>query len=191
MYDADIRQSLRAEVERRHCNDANTKIVEELGLRQGEVRVDVAVVNGVLKGYEIKSPADTLRRLPTQVEVYSQVLDFATIVLAEVHRKDAYEIIPAWWEVIVATGAADGTTVSLELVRDGYANPCVDKRALAELLWHAETMDMLRSKGAHRGLSRAPRSFAWDRLVECCSLDEIRDAVRSRIKGRLPRRAAR
>lgn len=88
MYDADIRRSLRSKVEAIHKDDPTTTIVDELGLRQGEVRVDLAVVNGVLKGYEIKSLADTLRRLPTQVSIYSQILDYASIVLAEEHRAD-------------------------------------------------------------------------------------------------------
>jgi hypothetical protein len=188
VHDADIRRSLRAEVEERHRGDPDTRILEELGLRQGQVRVDVAVVNGVLKGYEIKSLADTLRRLPMQVEVYSQVLDYATIVLADSHRADACSMIPPWWEVIVAVEETDG--VRLEPWRTGTPNPCVNRRALAELLWHAEAMELLRAKGEHRGLSGKPRGEAWDRVAQVCSTDEVRETVRARIKGRAARRSA-
>jgi hypothetical protein len=178
--DADIRCSLRADVEKKHGDDPGTRIIDELGLRQGLVRVDLAVVNGVLKGYEIKSLADTLRRLPGQVAVYSQVLDFATIVLAETHRKEASALIPKWWEVIVALQRPDG--IFLEVVRQGAMNKRVNKRALVELIWHEGALAMLRERDAHRGLSRKPRALAWDRLCECYSLDEVREAVRRRLK---------
>jgi hypothetical protein len=49
-------------------------MLDEFGLEHGEVRVDVAVINGELHGYEIKSERDTLERLPRQVKAYSAVL---------------------------------------------------------------------------------------------------------------------
>ncbi len=52
--------------------DADTLVVDELDLC-GLTRVDVAVVNGHLSGFEIKGSTDSLRRLPGQVTVYSQV----------------------------------------------------------------------------------------------------------------------
>lgn len=189
MYDADIRRTLRDLLDREHANEPDTRIFEELGLRQGEVRVDLAVVNGELKGYEIKSQADTLRRLPTQVRIYSQVLDFATIVLEENHREDALTIIPEWWEVLVATRCSN--EIRLERTRAGSRNERLNKRALAELLWHAEALDLLRAYDAHRGLSRQPRSYAWDRIAEVCELAVIREAVRRQLKGREAHRPAR
>lgn len=189
VYDQDIRRALRADVETKHRNDPDTRILDELGLRQGEVRVDLAVVNGVLKGYEIKSAADTLRRLPSQVRVYGEVLDFATIVLAEEHRDDALQLIPPWWEVFIAHGP--GPEIHLELAREGQTNPCINKRALAELLWHGQALALLRARDAHRGLARLPRARAWDRIAEVCSLDEIRAAVRRELKERQRRSAAR
>lgn len=187
MRDADIRRSLRAEVQERHRRDPETRIIDELGLCQGEVRVDVAVVNGALKGYEIKSLADTLRRLPVQVHVYSKVLDYATIVLAEAHRADACELIPDWWEVIIAIEDGDG--IRLEESRKGTMNPGIETRALAELLWHADALELLRGKGCHRGLSGKPRAYVWDRVAQVCSVDEVRDAVRAKLKERSARRS--
>ncbi len=85
MRDPDIRQKLRADIERQHRADPDTLIVDELGLCQGAVRVDLAVVNAALHGYEIKSERDTLVRLPGQQEGYSRALDFVTVVTAEGH----------------------------------------------------------------------------------------------------------
>jgi hypothetical protein len=187
VHDSDIRRPLRARIAAAHAGDPSTTVVEELGLRQGSVRLDVAVVNGSIKGYEIKSAADTLRRLPRQAAVYGQVVDEMCIVLAERHRRDAVEHVPSWWEIVVATRQDED--VVLTTVRAGARNPHVDGRALAELLWHAEAMALLRTKNATRGLSRACRSDAWDRVSEVCCLDEIRDAVRGRLKERSARRS--
>jgi hypothetical protein len=62
--DRDVRQALHRKVLKEHHGDANTLVVDELGLRHGTCRVDIAVVNGFIHGYEIKSDADTLERLP-------------------------------------------------------------------------------------------------------------------------------
>jgi hypothetical protein len=188
VYDVDIRRALHVEVEQIHRDDPDTRIIDELGLRQGEVRIDVAVVNGVLKGYEIKSVADTLRRLPSQIRVYSEVLDYATIVLSESHCAGALELVPLWWEVLVANDGGD--RVQLGTLRRGDLNPSINKRALAELLWHSDAIALLRRKGAYRGLARKPRSEAWDRIAEVCTLDEVREAVRRQLKGRQARRSA-
>ncbi len=189
VYDSDIRCSLRSRMASAHEGDPTTVILEELGLRQGSVRVDLAVVNGSLKGYEIKSAADTLKRLPSQAAVYNEVMDEMSIVLTERDRADALDAIPSWWEVVVAT--RDGEDVVLSTVREGGVNPSVDARALAELLWHPEAMQILRAKNAARGLSRAGRASAWDRIAQVCSLDEIREAVRARLKERAARRSGR
>src|SRR5438045_2701845 len=99
MRDIDIRLALRSSIEREHGGDADTRIVEELGLCQGIARVDLAVINGNVHGYEIKSEHDTLARLPAQTHTYNQVLDFVTIVTAPAHAHKIRCIVPKWWGV--------------------------------------------------------------------------------------------
>jgi len=60
------------------------------------------VVNGKLHGYEIKSDADTLKRLPAQAEVYSAVFDLVTIVVGEHHLDTVRAIVPEWWGIVKA-----------------------------------------------------------------------------------------
>src|SRR5271154_5741007 len=48
----------------------DTIILEEFALYGGINRADIAVLNGVSHGYEIKSDRDTLIRLPQQVQAY-------------------------------------------------------------------------------------------------------------------------
>ncbi len=85
MRDSDVRKALHSRVLRDHHNDPNTLVLNELGLRHGACRVDVAVVNGSLHGYELKSDMDTLERLPAQVGLYGKVLDKATLVVGARH----------------------------------------------------------------------------------------------------------
>src|SRR5688572_30584359 len=101
MRDRDIRTSLHQQLERAHRHYADeTLFIDELGLCQGNARIDLAVVNGSLSGYEIKSECDTLQRLPHQIEVYSRALDYITIVASETHIDKIIVLIPEWWGVI-------------------------------------------------------------------------------------------
>lgn len=180
--DEDIRQALRRELRRRHRSDRKTVLVEELGLCRHQVRVDLAVVNGVLHGYEIKSDRDSLRRLASQAEVYGLVLDRVTLVAGERHLDHALESLPNWWGITTAKTTARGP--SFAVVRRGRGNPGRSPRALAELLWLDESISLLKKRNASRGVLGKPRQQVWDRLCEVYSLDEIADAVRTRLKSR-------
>jgi hypothetical protein len=108
MRDIDIRRALRLEMLRLHGDESDTRIVEELGLCQGIARVDLAVVNGSVHGYEIKSEHDTLARLPSQTDVYNRALDFVTIVTAPAHAEKIGDIVPPWWGVWSVSQDKDG-----------------------------------------------------------------------------------
>ena len=180
MRDHDVRECLAVDLRRWHL-DRNTLFVDELDLG-GLVRVDIAAVNGALWGYEIKSVHDTLRRLPTQVEVYSKVLDYAALVVAECHHDHALDLLPDWWHVYVA--AADRNGVSLVLSRPGTRNPQVDPLQLAQLLWRDEALTELAERGLDRGVRSKPRRAIWQRLAETLELSELQRAVRLRLKSR-------
>ncbi|MBI4469784.1 MAG: hypothetical protein HY650_10750 [Acidobacteria bacterium] len=47
--EADIRAALHSRLHREHAREADTLLIEELGLCCGRVRIDVAVVNGLLR----------------------------------------------------------------------------------------------------------------------------------------------
>src|SRR5690242_4147837 len=75
MLDRDIRKALRERLVAEHGPEA--LIVDEFALCEGLVRADVCLVNGALSGFEIKSAADSLGRLPAQIAGYSRVFDYA------------------------------------------------------------------------------------------------------------------
>src|SRR3990172_5976308 len=98
--DAEIRSALRAHLRIEHRGEADTVIIEELGFCRGQVRIDLAVVNGFLHGYEIKSDRDSLRRLGVQIDYFSKVLDRATLVAGERHIEKTIDMVPGWWEIL-------------------------------------------------------------------------------------------
>ena len=61
--DLDIRSALHAKRLRRLKAKPDTLVIDELGLAHASSRIDVAVINGCIHGYEIKSAKDTLDRL--------------------------------------------------------------------------------------------------------------------------------
>lgn len=182
MRDADVRRALLEQLRAEH-SPADTLIVEELGLCQGSTRVDVAVINGELSGYEIKSASDTLVRFPRQQQLYSQILDRAWIVACDERLQELEATLPSWWGMIAIVSA---TTDGLELCvrRESSVNPCIDAAALAELLWRDEALALLSSRGVDRGVRTKGRRELWARVLEVYSLAELRDAVRAAIKAR-------
>lgn len=187
--DREIRAALRRRLETRHTRESDTVLIEELGLCRGTVRVDLVVVNGLVHGYEIKSDRDSLRRLASQVSLYSSVLDRATLVAGEGHLDRALNLVPAWWGVLRVERRRG--LLRLVQARRGTANPARNPRAIAELLWRDEALALLAERGASRGVRTKPRAAVWDRVCERVPPDEIAAAVRERLRARARNGSAR
>lgn len=164
-----------------HAAEPDTRYLDELDLC-GVVRVDVAVVNGTLSGYELKSDYDTLRRLPAQVRMYSEVLDRATLVVGERHRDHALAVLPDWWGVIVAQSVEAG--VNLVQLRPARWNDAVAPMSIARLLWRDEVLEELEARGLVHGVRSKPRWVLWERLATSVPTTELRALVRHRLKTR-------
>lgn len=182
MRDIDIRRALRQKMERLHYGLLDTKIVEELGLCQGIARVDLAVVNGSLHGYEIKSERDTLARLPGQTDIYNRALDFVTLVIAPTHSEKIGDIVPSWWGIWTAT--QDECGVRLEIFREHQKNPNIDPFSLAQLLWRDEALQALTDHGLANGMRSKPREELWRKLAADLTLEELGCIVRECLKRR-------
>lgn len=181
MRDADVRSALRMYLDEQHGDDPETLTVDELALC-GQVRIDVAVVNGSLAGYELKSERDTLRRLPNQASVYSRVFDEVTLVVARKHSDAAAPIVPTWWGLSEAHMVGD--TVHLEMTRPPAENPVIDPRWLVRLLWRDEALAALETHGLAKGIRSKPRTTLWERLAAELPLSELRSVVRESLKVR-------
>jgi hypothetical protein len=183
MKDIDVRRALYRKVLDEHQSQVDTIVLDELGLCQGAARVDVAVVNGRIHGFEIKSQADTLGRLPQQAEVYCATLDQVTLVLHESHLDEAKALVPDWWGLKVATSGRRGA-VHFHQHRVAKLNPHPDPVAIAGLLWAEEALAILTRHGMDRGVRSKPRKELYARLAERLPLETLRDEVRAALKQR-------
>lgn len=188
MRDADVRRVLRAEIDDAHHADPDTRIIEELALEHGTSRIDIAVINGEIHGYEIKSERDTLERLPRQIELYGLVMDRVTLVVGKRHFARAELSIPKWWGVKVAETVRG--EVYLTPKREGQLNPTPDPFTIAMLLWREEALAELEARNADKGVRSKPRSAMYERLTQVLGLEELRYAVRTRLKSRASWRSA-
>lgn len=139
-------------------------IVEELGICQGDVRVDIAVINCSFEGIEIKSDYDDLSRLTRQQKFYNKCFDKVTVVCGVTHLDKVIECVPSWWGVRFVEMLPSGVRLRTERVE--CSNPDLDVRALVELLWKDEALYLLRQLGKERGYKSKCRDVIWDRLVE-------------------------
>ena len=180
--DCDIRLALAAKLVQKHGDEPDTLIRHEVGICAGKRRIDVAVVNGELTGYEIKSDMDTLMRLGRQADAYGSVLDRAVLVTTERHIDGANPILPNWWGIIVVT--TERGNILLETYREPALNDEYDAFALAQLLWREEALDELRLRGMGRGLSDKARHYVWAALADTILVHDLRSIVRARLKAR-------
>lgn len=184
MLDKDVRNAVKKSVIKQHLNDPSTLVVEELGLNYGRNRVDIAVVNGELHGYELKSDSDNLMRLPAQVISYSAVMDKVTLVVGEKHAKEAIEIIPNWWGVKIASMKKNGN-VALYTERRNKKNRNIQPLELVKLMWKEELLETLSSRiEIDWKIRKLKRNDIYQLMIDTFALDEIRDNVRITMKSR-------
>lgn len=182
--DIDIRQSLRNETLKQFREDGTSLIVEELGIESGNIRIDVAVVNGALHGFEIKSDADTLLRLPAQAGAYNKVFDFMTIIVGRKFIAKIEDHIPKWWGICLAEKDATGIPANISTTREPKRNTSVDGFSIARLLWREELIDILKKHGAARGFLSKPRTVLSQHLATVLPLPLLQEEVRMTIKSR-------
>lgn len=172
-----IRTALKADLKRHHAGDKKLRIVEEFCVEHGAIRIDIAVVNGLLHGYEIKSDRDTLLRLPEQMNAYNAVFDRVTLVVGKQHLYDAIKLVPDWWGLIIAK-LGEHESVVLNRVRDARENTSQSSVAIARLLWRAEALQLLLEIGQADGLRSKPRALLYERLAASLDQKSLEDKVR-------------
>lgn len=182
MRDYDVRVAVRAMLVDEHAGDDDTRIVEEMGIWSGSARIDLAVINGQLTGYELKSDSDTLDRLPAQAELYSRVFDEVCLVVGSRHASEAKHLVPRWWGVIVATSV--GEDITLKRVRKSKPNPKPDQLLIARLLWRDEALAALETFGLAKGWRSKSAPILHERLATELSYKALSEVVRATLKQR-------
>lgn len=184
MLDKDVRQAVKSKVLKDHLNDPSTLVIEELGLDYGRNRVDIAVINGEIHGYELKSDSDTLKRLPKQAACYSSLMDKVTLVVGEKHAHEAILLVPDWWGIKIATMGKKGG-VNLQTERHNKKNRNIDPIELLKLVWKEEVLELLSTRiEVDWRIKKLRKEAIYQLVTDSFSIDEIRDGTRSILKSR-------
>lgn len=170
--DIEIRTALHQKTLRRFHECPYTLVVNELALVHASARVDIAVINGCVHGYEIKSAADSLSRLPRQIGLYEECLEKLTIVCAPKHIEGVRKIVPSWCGIIQATKGARGA-IEFRAMRPSQINKSIKSEQLAHLLWRQEAMTLLSAFGLSAAELRKPRKELYKEISARFSVQEI------------------
>lgn len=183
LRDSDIRQPLHRWLLDQHHNDPETSVIHELKLPRPSARVDLAVVNGELAGFEIKSDVDSLARLPRQILSFNRVFDRVCVVTTKRHAQAVRRSVPRWWGIAIAKG--EGGEVKFKSVRLGRQNPQPDIIALLHALYLPELRSILRFHGIAGGCSGGKDELVRRalELPTASTRTASRDALRRRYAG--------
>ena len=179
MRDFEIRKILRNTLLKNYYDDISSKVVEEMDLPITKARIDLAVINGHMHGYEIKSAQDTLKRIPSQLEGYSKVFDFLSIVTEKRYQEKLLEITPEW--VGIYTCEENG---NVSQIRKGTKNKGQQSFYIAKLLWKDELHQLL---SQHKiKFRKSDRNWLLcEALSKHLTLDELSSSVRDLLKERI------
>jgi hypothetical protein len=177
-YDYEIRDALhRKKLSAHNYLHPDTLIIDELGLLHGSNRIDVAVINGCIHGYEIKSSRDTLNRLEGQLKAYEATLQKLTFVIAPNHIDELLVNVPEWSGVVVATKGKKGA-ISFKTHRRAKKNPNFDIVSASYLLWKDEAQSLLKSKGFSSKDVNIRRKDLYDLIGGNLDADEIVSSIK-------------
>lgn len=171
-----IRSALRENLNKVYAQKKK-RIVEEFGVGHGTARIDMAVINGVMHGYEIKSDRDSLNRLQEQMDQYNSVFDKITLVVGKRHLFDAINIVPDWWGITVAKFDVNGSVI-LQPMRCAKDNKEQKELAVTRLLWRNEALELLENIGKADGLRSKPRIFIYRKLSTAFNKQALEKKVR-------------
>lgn len=180
MNDFQIRSALKPKLLKKYANDTNTIIIEELGVIHGEARVDLAVINGSLHGYELKSSKDTLYRLPDQINSYNLVFDRMTLIVEKCHVYESIKIIPEWWGIKIVEKSISGK-IKFHTIRRSSNNPNPDPISILKLLWKEEALNFLKKYDCDSKIRSKKRNEIYTKIVEIVKLETIKNFVRNQL----------
>lgn len=173
-----IRSALKKDLKIRYSKEGEKfKIIEELGIRHGSVRVDIAVVNGIMHGYEIKSDLDNLKRLPEQMREFNAVFDQLTLVVGKQHLYQAMQTVPEWWGIKIAK-INSANKVIFQTIREAEENKKQESISIARLLWRGEALRILEERNRAEGVRSKPREFIYTRMADELDMETLKGEVR-------------
>lgn len=180
--DSHIREMLLTDLHAAHKATGTPYVIkEELSLNFDEARIDVAAINGLIEGFEIKSDLDSMKRFVRQMRVYSRCFEALWLVTTDRHLGLARRTLPRTWGIRLARFEGDG--VVLETVRPAQHRMGLSKSYLLSLLRKDELLKLLPdSEFAY--VATLPAHRLRQHCARSLRLARIREAVVSTLKSR-------
>lgn len=182
MKDIDIRNSLKKSILNKHINDVNSIVVDEFNISLGKVRVDVAVVNGILHAYEIKSEKDNLKRLKNQIQEYNSFFEYITVVTCDRYLTKVLESLPLHCGILKAERKAD--LIKFVNVRTAKKNKSIKKISLTQVLWKEEMLEILESKDYKKSFKSKSKALLCEMICNLLTEKELLQIVKTKLKSR-------
>lgn len=164
-----------------NCN--NSIIADELKVCGGKAIADVAVINGKMHCFEIKSDHDSFQRLENQIINYDAVFDEITIVVGKKFNKKALSFVPKHWGVLcIYQGNEDN--VELNVIRESKPNKNVNAFNIAQFLWKEEAISLLNKYNIKGNHNRKRKWLLWECLSENLQINTLKKEVRETLQNR-------
>lgn len=183
---ADIRETLRAWVSANLSNSSEDVLIDELGFVNQQLgktidstfRADLALANGRLVGFEIKSGADTLKRWPSQCQAYFNVFDEVWLCTHGRHLEKALTMTPKKAGVILVDDLG-----GVAMLRPAQRNQSLCSYDLSGLLWRDELDELCALHGIQNRIKET-KAHIRAKVSRQVALDDIRSFVLDRLKLR-------
>ena len=112
-------------------------LIPEFGILRGTSRIDLALFDESIDGWEVKGDLDDESRLPRQAEAYNRIFDRVTLVAGPRSAARCERLVPPWWGVSIATHGG------IDTIREPGQNPSCEPVEIADLLWRDELVAAL------------------------------------------------
>lgn len=187
--DLEIRRYFHHKKLRHYHECPNTLVIDELGVAHGKNRADIAVLNGTIHGFEIKSSKDTLSRLPEQINEYSRCFEKVSIIAAPNHIEKLQLMLPPWCGLILATKGAKGA-ITFKTIRRAQKNPNIEIYAMAHFLWRKEIIEILTQFGESEKNLKLSREKLYRLLPENTTTKQLTELIKAKFMSRTAWRSA-
>lgn len=183
----DIRIALRSWVQNKFELKQDDILINELGFWNKDpestvdcsFRADLALANGRLVGFEIKSQKDSLKRWLSQMTAYSNVFDEIWLCSHGKHLHRALEITEKHIGVLVVDDSG-----SITVVRYATENTKLNFYDLSGLLWKDELLNFASLNNVIEIKSRMTKNEIRDVLSKQSNLAQLKPYVLQKLKER-------
>ncbi|CRL49841.1 sce7726 family protein [Pseudomonas sp. URMO17WK12:I11] len=186
--DSEIRRYFHQKKLRHYHECPHTLVIDELGIAHGKNRADIAVLNGTIHGFEIKSSKDTLLRLPEQMAEYSRCFEKVSVIAAPNHIEKLLLILPDWCGLVLATKGSKGA-IAFRTIRRAKKNPKIEIYAMAHFLWRKEIIDILSQLGVDEKSLNASRDKLYKLLPADTTIKQLTGLIKNKFMSRIGWRA--